>query len=105
MSLGQGNWKPSIGLAALAASVATLALSATASAQIQGDPNADRLVTIAARECDSYQDIRANLARNNLMESLQDLGADTLYVSGDPVDPRSATSTAIPSPGGRSPAP
>jgi hypothetical protein len=36
------------------------------------------LVTVAARECASYQDIRANLARNNIMESLEDLGLDTL---------------------------
>lgn len=48
----------------------------------------DAFVTIAARECDEYTDIRANLARNNIMESLQDLGADTLYSSGDQVDPR-----------------
>jgi uncharacterized protein DUF11 len=50
--------------------------------------SADRWVTIAARECDDYDDIRANLARNNIQESLQDLGADTLYVSGEPIDPR-----------------
>ena len=53
-----------------------------------GAQSADRWVTIAARECDSYTDIRANLARNNIMESLQDLGADTLYTSGEPIDPR-----------------
>jgi hypothetical protein len=45
-------------------------------------------VTIAARECASYQDITANLARNNIMESLQDLGAATLYLAGEPIDPR-----------------
>ena len=50
--------------------------------------SADRWVTIAARECDDYDDIRADLARNNIQESLQDLGADTLYVSGEPIDPR-----------------
>ena len=53
-----------------------------------GAQSADRWVTIAARECDSYTDIRANLARNNIMESLKDLGADTLYTSGEPIDPR-----------------
>jgi hypothetical protein len=46
------------------------------------------LVTVAARECPTYQDIRANLARNNIMESLEDLGEDTLYVSGEPVNPK-----------------
>jgi hypothetical protein len=49
--------------------------------------SADLFVTIAARECDDYDDIRANLARNNIMESLRDLGADSLYESGDPLDP------------------
>ena len=34
-------------------------------------------VTIAARSCDRYTDIFANRARNNIMESLQDLGPDT----------------------------
>src|ERR1700709_1845825 len=45
------------------------------------------LVTVVARECPTYQDIRANLARNNIMESLQDLGGDTLYRSGEPINP------------------
>jgi uncharacterized repeat protein (TIGR01451 family) len=45
------------------------------------------LVTLVARECPTYQDIRANLARNNIMESLQDLGGDTLYTSGEPINP------------------
>ena len=73
-------------MAALAAGV-LLAVCSPAAAQIQGVQDSQRLVTIAARECDDYSDIRANLARNNIMESLQDLGADTLYTSGDPVDP------------------
>jgi hypothetical protein len=49
-----------------------------------------RLVTIAARSCPSYTAITANRARNNIMESLQDLGRDTPYgVGGVPliVDP------------------
>src|SRR5262249_9517649 len=46
------------------------------------------LVTVAARECPTYQDIRANLARNNIQESLQDLGEDTLYTSGEPINPK-----------------
>ena len=59
-----------------------------APAQTADPQSADRFVTIAARECDSYTDVRANLARNNIMESLRDLGADTLYESGEPIDPR-----------------
>jgi uncharacterized repeat protein (TIGR01451 family) len=65
-----------------------LLLCPVAGAQVSGDQSADRWVTIAARECDSYTDIRANLARNDIMESLQDLGKDTLYEPGDLVDPR-----------------
>jgi hypothetical protein len=38
-----------------------------------------RLVTIAARECPSFESITANRARNNIQESLRDLGADTPY--------------------------
>ncbi|WP_101845828.1 prealbumin-like fold domain-containing protein [Zhihengliuella sp. ISTPL4] len=37
------------------------------------------LVTYVARVCDEYTDVMANKARNNLMESLRDLGADTTY--------------------------
>src|SRR5262245_11880378 len=76
------------GFVVVAVTLSMLALSAEARAQIVGNSGADRWVTIAARECDSYQDIRGNLARNDIMESLQDLGADTLYQSGDQVDPR-----------------
>ena len=42
---------------------------------------ADRkLVTIAARSCTDYQLINANLARNNLQESLAPLGPDSPYL-------------------------
>jgi hypothetical protein len=85
--LGASRWSGrTVGI--VGAVVTALALSATPTAQAQGTGSADRWVTIAARACDSYQDIRANLARNNSMESLQDLGADTLYEPGQPVDPR-----------------
>ena len=39
----------------------------------------ERYVTIAARVCDDYSSITGNRARNNIMESLRDLGADTPY--------------------------
>ena len=42
-------------------------------------------VTYAARVCDEYTDVTANLARNDIMESLRDLGADTLYESGEAI--------------------
>ena len=41
-----------------------------------------RSITYAARSCPSYTDVTANLARNNIQESLRDLGDDTDYVSG-----------------------
>src|SRR5215468_6929376 len=44
-------------------------------------------LTVAARVCPTYEDVTANLARNNIQESLRDLGADTLYTSGQPIDP------------------
>jgi uncharacterized repeat protein (TIGR01451 family) len=61
-----------------------------ASAQQPASPNgsgSDYFVTIAARQCPTYEDITANLARNNIMESLKDLGPDTLYKSGEPINP------------------
>jgi uncharacterized repeat protein (TIGR01451 family) len=45
------------------------------------------LLTLAARVCPSYTDITANKARNNIMESLRDLGPDTPYKDGENVDP------------------
>ena len=44
-------------------------------------------VTIAARHCPEYTDITANRARNDIQESLEDLGEDTPYTSGQPIDP------------------
>ena len=44
-------------------------------------------MTFVARTCPSYTDIAANRARNNIQESLKDLGADTLYNGGDAVSP------------------
>ncbi|MFC4909559.1 hypothetical protein [Actinomadura gamaensis] len=44
-------------------------------------------VTLAARQCPEYTDIMANLARNNIQESLRDLGKNTVYTQGEPIDP------------------
>ena len=57
-----------------------------------GRPPAPRLgfgalVTIVARECPTYTSITANRARNDIQESLRDLGADTPYAAGEPIDP------------------
>ena len=47
----------------------------------------DHFVTIVARQCPEYTDITANRARNDIQESLRDLGVDTPYDAGEPIDP------------------
>ena len=44
-------------------------------------------VTFAARECQSYGDIFANRFRDNLMQTLQDVGPDSPYGPNDLVNP------------------
>lgn len=44
-------------------------------------------VTLAARACPTYGDIIANRSRNNIQESLEDLGPDTNYAPEDLVNP------------------
>ncbi len=69
--------------AAAALAVAVLcAVAAPAPASAKEQPYT---VTYAARVCDEYTDVTANLARNDIMESLRDLGADTLYESGEAI--------------------
>ncbi|MDO8189299.1 DUF11 domain-containing protein [Conexibacter sp. JD483] len=70
------------GVALLLAALALAPPPATAA-----DDSSNRLVTFAARYCRAYTDIAANRARNNIQESLRDLGADTLYVGGEAVKP------------------
>jgi hypothetical protein len=47
----------------------------------------DYSVTFVARVCDDYPDVMANRARNDIQESLRDLGIDTRYPAGSPVRP------------------
>ncbi|MBE2319289.1 hypothetical protein DVA67_025150 [Solirubrobacter sp. CPCC 204708] len=54
---------------------------------VPGSAQARLSVTFAARACPSYAAIAANLARNDIQESLQDLGPNTPYRSGQPIDP------------------
>ena len=64
-------------------------MAAPAAAQQPPGPDqagTDYFVTIAARQCPNYQSITANRARNNIQESLRDLGVDTPYESGEEVD-------------------
>ena len=47
----------------------------------------DRFVTIAARWCPTYESVAANRSRNNIQESLRNLGPDTPYRVGEDVNP------------------
>jgi uncharacterized repeat protein (TIGR01451 family) len=80
------SWRASLG-----GCVAALALLGAAPASAEQPPGpdghgTDYFVTIAARECPTYEDITANRARNNIQESLRDLGPDTPYAAGEEVD-------------------
>jgi uncharacterized repeat protein (TIGR01451 family) len=68
---------------AMAATAATLVLAAPGPSASAAETA--KLVTIAARSCPSYDVIRGNRARNNIMESLKDLGPDTNYQSGEAI--------------------
>jgi hypothetical protein len=47
----------------------------------------DYTMTLAARWCQDYSDVFANRSRNNIMESLQNLGPNTNYAGGEAVNP------------------
>jgi hypothetical protein len=78
---------PGVVLVALAPVAAVLGLVMAPAAPAQAAAPDSYLVTFVARQCPTYQDITANLARNNIQESLQDLGRDTAYTSGEPISP------------------
>ena len=63
----------------LAGLLAVLALLAVVPAAQAQSPPSGYYVTIAARVCNAYTDIFANKSRNNIMESLRNLGPDTQY--------------------------
>ncbi len=44
-------------------------------------------LTLAARSCPTFADVTANRARNNIQETILDLGPNTRYQAGDPIDP------------------
>ncbi|MFI0976218.1 prealbumin-like fold domain-containing protein [Streptomyces sp. NPDC021093] len=69
-------------LLVIAVAAALLETGATAA-----PPETTYKVTYVARQCRQYTDIMANLARNNVMESLRDLGKDSVYQAGELVTP------------------
>lgn len=72
-------------LAALLLTSAGIAAACSASALATGQKGL--LVTYVARACPAYTDITANRARNDIQESLRDLGADTPYQPGQEMNP------------------
>lgn len=76
---------PRLGACALVPLLAVAAWAAFASAGAQAQT--DYRLTLVARECPTYPSIMANRARNNIQESLEDLGADSVYAAGQPIDP------------------
>jgi hypothetical protein len=58
-----------------------------APAPVGAQSTPQRLVTFVARQCSAYGDIAANRARNDIQESLEDLGVDSAYAGGTPVAP------------------
>ena len=77
-----------LGVIAVATGVAVMLVPAPAGAALRAGQVGDYVVTFVARVCDEYPDIMANRARNNIQESLRDLGPDTLYSSGQAVSPQ-----------------
>lgn len=70
----------------------SLFAASPALAQRANGKGTNLFVTIAARECPTYEDIMANRARNDIQESLRDLGKNTVYKAGQPIDPGVETS-------------
>ena len=54
-------------------------------------PGTGYYLTVAARTCPDYPDIMANRGRNNVMQSLEDLGVNSIYTAGQPVNPATET--------------
>jgi uncharacterized repeat protein (TIGR01451 family) len=65
--------------AVLAWSMVLMTSTGVAGGQQAGPAGTGSWVTFAARVCPSYADISANKARNNIQESLRDLGPNTPY--------------------------
>ena len=81
---GPGRLRRRAAVVGLLASVALLPYAPTGTAS--GAAAARTLkVTYVARVCDHYTDVMANKARNNIQESLRDLGPDSNYARNETV--------------------
>jgi hypothetical protein len=77
-----------VATAALTALLAAIALAWSAPGSARAAGGSGFFVTFAARSCPSYSDIFANKARNDIQESLEDLGPDSPYnTNGELVNP------------------
>ncbi len=76
-----------VGALLVALPLLTACLLVVGSGRSEATPAAPYLVTLVARQCPTYTDIMANLARNNIQESLQDLGKNSVYSAGQPISP------------------
>ena len=79
------RWGVAIGIAALGGALFSAFVPAAAPAEAQSPTPLQ--VTYVARVCNSYSDIMANKARNNIQESLFNLGPDSTYAANGIVDP------------------
>ncbi len=76
-----------VGVGVLTAAVLSAMVIITPADSAAAQPPAPLAVTYVARVCDSYSDIMANKARNNIQESLFNLGPDSSYAPSDIVEP------------------
>jgi hypothetical protein len=79
-------WSLPVVVGLLGVSIGVGAAAAPAAVAAGGTPEPYQ-ITFVARVCPTYTDIMANRARNNIQESLRDLGKDTVYTAGQPITP------------------
>ncbi|GAA1196573.1 hypothetical protein F4556_006580 [Kitasatospora gansuensis] len=72
---------------AAAAALATVPVLGAGPAVAAPRATGDLKLTLVARVCASYGDVMANRQRGDNMQSLQDLGKDSVYTDGQPVAP------------------
>ncbi|WP_372350537.1 hypothetical protein [Streptomyces sp. KL116D] len=86
-----------VALAVLAVLVGTAGRPGGRAAAAAAAPQNPLSVTFVARSCPQYSDVMANKARNNIQESLRDLGPDSNYASNETVSAaKEAAGTPLP---------
>lgn len=90
-SMRKRRFAIAVGIAGLAAAITSAVVPAWTPPAAAQSP-APLQVTYVARVCDSYADIMANKARNNIQESLFNLGPDSTYPANGIVSPTAEAS-------------